>query len=84
MLTATLRPGETVFVPSGWWHTTLMDETSIAVTWNLAEASNWTNFVADTRRTVMRRRHPAIGAAVGAYLAAFGMLVRAREKFGRD
>lgn len=84
MLTATLRPGETVFVPSGWWHTTLMDETSISVTWNLVEASNWNNFVADTRRTVTRRRNPAVGAAVGTYLAAFGMLLGTREKFGRD
>jgi histone arginine demethylase JMJD6 len=84
MLTATLQPGETVFVPSGWWHTTLMDETSISVTWNRVEASNWDNFAADTRRTHTRRRNPAVGVAVGAYLAVFGILSRARERIGRD
>ncbi len=84
MLTATLQPGETVFVPSAWWHTTMMEETSISVTWNLVETSNWDSFVADVRRRVGRRRHPAVGAAFGAYLAAYGTVARAREKFGRD
>jgi histone arginine demethylase JMJD6 len=84
MLTATLQPGETVFVPSGWWHTTKMEETSISVTWNFVEASNWDKFVADFRRKVTRRRHPAVGTAFAAYLAAYGMLAQAREKLARD
>jgi Cupin-like domain len=84
MLTATLQPGETVFVPSGWWHTTMMEETSISVTWNLVEASNWGNFVTDARRRVTRSRHPVVGTAFGAYLTGYGILAQAREKLARD
>ncbi len=84
MQTATLQPGETVFVPSAWWHTTMMEEASISVTWNLVETSNWDSFVADVRWKVGRRRHPAIGAALGAYPGTYGTLARVRERFARD
>jgi hypothetical protein len=79
MVTATLRPGETVFIPSGWWHTSLLHETSIGVTWNLVDASNWRDFKADTRTRVARRAHPAVGAAFAAYGTVFGVGARARR-----
>lgn len=81
--TATLQPGETVFVPAGWWHTALTEETSIGVTWNLVEASNWDAFAADTRRRVTRRANPVAGAVFAAYLSASRRLAQAREKIGR-
>ena len=34
------RPGETVFVPAGWWHAVVNLELSVAVTENLAVACN--------------------------------------------
>ena len=43
----TLRAGETIFIPSGWWHRTEVPSTSIAVTWNLVNRSNWGPFVED-------------------------------------
>lgn len=82
MQTATLMPGETVYMPPGWWHTTRMHETSISVTWNTIEASNWADFATDTRRRVARRTNPAIGAVFGVGLAAFGLLARGRERIG--
>lgn len=36
-----LGPGEGLFIPSGWWHQTRIDETSVAVSGNYVNASNW-------------------------------------------
>ena len=36
-----LEPGEMLFIPSGWWHTTMMLTPSISLSCNVANASNW-------------------------------------------
>lgn len=59
----TLHPGETVFMPAGWWHTTKMSGPSISVTWNAINDTNWDDFVVDTRRRVVRRVGSLGGAA---------------------
>ena len=42
-----LFPGETLFVPAGWWHTARILTTSITVSINGVNAPNWRAFVQD-------------------------------------
>jgi hypothetical protein len=75
-----LHPGETLFVPSGWWHTARILSPSITVSINGANHANWTNFRKDFCREYMAgRKAKAILAAayfkfVGAVLSRSGVL----------
>jgi hypothetical protein len=55
----TLHPGETLFMPSGWWHTACILSPSITVSINGANAANWSDFRKDfCRYYVAGRRLP--------------------------
>jgi histone arginine demethylase JMJD6 len=42
----TVREGESIFVPSLWWHRTrILDKVSLAVTWDFLTHSNWDDYV---------------------------------------
>jgi histone arginine demethylase JMJD6 len=64
-----LRPGETLLVPAGWWHTARMLSPSITLSINIANSSNWTDFVED----VTRGRNPIVAGGLKAYLKAYGL-----------
>lgn len=49
-----LSPGETLFVPAGWWHTARILSTSITVSINGVNAPNWRAFVKDYVADVAR------------------------------
>lgn len=82
-LRLTLSPGETLYLPNGWWHTTHMPETSVTVitaTWN---SSNWNQFCRQYRERGKTRR--AVKGLVLSYLTAVGAILRSRDRlvYGR-
>jgi Cupin-like domain len=70
-----LLPGETLFVPSGWWHTARILSPSITVSINGANAANWRNFSRDLRQSYWAG-HRAKGAMGAAYLGLIGTVMR--------
>lgn len=52
----TLHPGETLFMPSGWWHTARILSPSITISINGANAVNWSAFRTDYCRYYMTGR----------------------------
>ena len=75
--TFTLDPGETLFIPSGWWHTVRIVTTSITVSVNLANGSNWKPVREDYSRLPHRRRFESI--RLDAYLRFIGAKNRVAE-----
>jgi hypothetical protein len=71
-----LHPGETLFVPSGWWHTARILSPSITVSINTANAANWRAFVRDYSAYAVAHRARPYRYALTAYLHALGLLER--------
>lgn len=67
-----LEPGELLFIPSGWWHTTKMLGPSISVSISHMNASNWAAF-RDDYLAMMRPHHPRAIWAYGLLLRAHGL-----------
>ena len=68
-ITFVLEPGELLFVPSHWWHTTQMLTPSISVSINTVNQSNWHELVAFVARG---RRGPLLSIASRVYLTSAG------------
>ncbi|HEV2273960.1 MAG TPA: cupin-like domain-containing protein [Acidobacteriaceae bacterium] len=45
-----IRPGESAFIPSRWWHTARVVTTSISVCVNMLHGANWAGFVSESCR----------------------------------
>jgi hypothetical protein len=72
------EPGEIIFLPSGWWHTTRLLSASIAVGVNFANASNWSAVTKDIRESSSLARLPVVGTVLSAYLTALGRAKQSR------
>ena len=69
-----LEPGETLFIPAGWWHTARILSPSITTSVNTVEASNWADFSRDFAVMVPRVLRPAYSIymrMLGAYKKRF-------------
>ena len=64
-----LEPGELLFIPSHWWHTTKMLTPSISISVNVVNQSNWRALV---DYVAMRQRSPVRSLASRGYLNAAG------------
>jgi histone arginine demethylase JMJD6 len=71
-----LGPGETLFIPCGWWHTARSVTPTISVAYDLLNASNWQEFTDDLKLMVSRQKHLK-ARLISAYLKSAGMVLSA-------
>jgi len=71
-----LKPGESVFMPCGWWHTTKVPGTSLSTVISVSNSSNWNELVYFLEKN---SNHPKLAALFSVYLRVIGFL---RSKFG--
>lgn len=72
-----LEPGETLFIPAGWWHTARILTPSITVSINHANAANWRQVVSDLGNRFKQAESAAIrltAPAVSFYLSGLGVI----------
>ena len=74
-----LYPGETLFVPAGWWHTARILSPSITVSVNGVNAANWNSFFRDFCSGISLRR-----LLIPPYLQIFAFLHLIRELRNRS
>lgn len=76
----TLSPGDSAFIPAGWWHITKMNELSITVSTNNVNQSNWKPFV--NSLTDYNRGPKKMIKTI--YLLCVGGLLRALDSLGQS
>lgn len=79
-MSVTIGPGESLFVPCGWWHTTRTLSTCISVSSSFANRDNWQSLVSEIR--YMRSRADAAKWKTGLlcmYLKWVGLVLSQRE-----
>jgi len=76
-----LAPGETLFVPSGWWHSARSTGFSIGVAFGQLGADNWPDFVAASAEQRLREGKPAAARAWRTHLALLGASLAVLERF---
>ncbi len=74
-------PGETMFIPNGWWHTAYSVTPTISVALDVLNASNWPRFVNEVDM-MMSRQKPLKAKIAHAYLYAAGALLSFAEMLG--
>jgi histone arginine demethylase JMJD6 len=82
VLSFIVGPGETMFIPNGWWHTTVSKSVTISVALDQLCSSNWNRFREEVRWK-FAGSHRAKQAAAQAYLRALGRVLNLQERFER-
>jgi histone arginine demethylase JMJD6 len=77
--TFVLEPGEMLFIPAQWWHTTKMLTPSISVSANVVNSSNWQDL---TKWVTARRGNPLVSYGTRLYLSGAGAMKSWRDRNG--
>ena len=80
--TVVLHPGETLFLPCGWWHTARSLSLTISIAFDQLGPDNWNDFVADVLAQKRRERRAVSAVVLGAYLRLIGPLLSLAEAAG--
>lgn len=76
-----LGPGDTVFMPFGWWHTARMLSFSVSLGIDVVNETNWDNVSSFITRKVKEKR-PMIAPLMKAYLGTAGTILGGRKSKG--
>lgn len=80
-----LNPGDTLFVPCGWWHTARSLDVTISVAFDQLAGDNWRDFRTDLCEEQRRRGRAAVPTAMlNGYLRLLGGWFSVSEKFGAN
>ncbi|MBL7925159.1 MAG: cupin-like domain-containing protein [Bacteroidia bacterium] len=74
-------PGETMFIPNGWWHTAHSVTPTISVALDVLNASNWGRFMNEVD-IMMSRQKPLKAKVARAALSVIGGVLTMTEKMG--
>lgn len=78
-----VAPGETVYVPKGWWHTARSLEPTISIAQDLLASTNWDLFSRDV--VFYKRKHSKVKAEImTVYLKAVGAAMSVHENFVKE
>jgi histone arginine demethylase JMJD6 len=78
VLSFIVGPGETMFIPNGWWHTTVSRTLTLSVAFDLLDDTNWSRFLGEVRDK-FRTANPLKRSALLLYLRMLGPVLNAAE-----
>jgi hypothetical protein len=73
-----IQPGESMFVPSRWWHAARVVSTSVSVCTNIMHSANWDGFIEISCESAKGKLSPST-LAKRLYLRVAGMIMSAVE-----
>jgi histone arginine demethylase JMJD6 len=74
----TLKPGETIFIPSGWWHTTYIHDFNLTYTINQVNSFNWDIFMNESYLSAKKDR-PVVARFMNVYKPIVGRIFNLKE-----